>query len=96
MQSGRLTRHVRELYLDRARTLAFSACISSDYIYVVLGTSFVCQAFNPMMPYGRPGNVAKHVTMLVVYAHVWSTMLLYGLQQSGALLVVVNVIIVIK
>ena len=32
-----------------------------------------------------PGRGAKLVTMLVVRAHIWSTMPWYGLQQAGTL-----------
>ena len=43
---------------------------SSLRLHLVLGTSFVPQAPNPMMPYGRLGRVAKFVTMLVVCAYL--------------------------
>ena len=36
-----------------------------------------------MMPHGKAGRGTKLVTMLVVRAHIWSTMPWYGLQQAG-------------
>ena len=84
-----------ERTVSRARTLVFicicptadvlSASTCSLRLRLVLGTSFARQAPNPMMPYGRPGRVAKLVTMLAVLALIWSTMLWYGLLQDGTL-----------
>ena len=44
-----------------AHTLAFSSK------RIALRTSFSCQATNPLMPYSRPGRVAKLVTMSSEY-----------------------------
>ena len=38
-----------------------------------------------MMAHSEPGRVAKLVTVLVVHARIWSTMLWCGLQQAGTL-----------
>ena len=67
------TLHVRELYLVnlsvyRVHPTADGSAASSLRSHLVLGTSFSHQAPNPMIPYGRPGRVAKLVTMLVVRA----------------------------
>ena len=61
---------VRERTVSRMCTLAFiafahGAPASSLRLCLVLGTSFARQLSNPMMPYGRPGRVAKPGTMLV-------------------------------
>ena len=70
---------------------------SSLRLHLVLGTSFLHHVPYPMMPYSKPGRVAKLMTMLIVWVCVrvrgcvfmyvcvciWSTMPWYGLQQAG-------------
>ena len=45
--------------------------VSCLRLHLVLGASFLCQAPNPMMPYGRPDRIAKLVTMYNAVA--WMT-----------------------
>ena len=78
VQCGRLNRHARELYL--AHTLAYhirptadGSSASSLRLRLVLETSFARHEPTPMLPYGRPGRVAKLLTMLAVRAQCRGT-----------------------
>ena len=79
VQSGMLSRHVRELYL---MPTADGLPASSLRPHLVLRTRFGHQEPNPIMPYGKLGRAAKLITMLVVHARIWSTIPWYGLQQA--------------
>ena len=82
----RIVSRTLTLIAYRVRPTADASSMSTLRLRLVLGTSFARQAPNPMMSYGRPGRGAKLVTMLMVHAHIWSTMPWYGVQlQAGTL-----------